>query len=90
MPSPVPTLGRAIDYLLALRNHPSQVPLTLTVQSLVPIIRSVGDDPVVLLLQNPAEVGPVVMPIHRRIADQAIKQDWSLAILEDEGRVVEV
>lgn len=59
-------------------------------QPRMPVIGSVSDDPVVLLLQNPREVGPVVVSIDRSISDEAVDQDRGFVVLEREGRVVDV
>jgi hypothetical protein len=56
----------------------------------MPVIGSVSDDPVVLLLQDPCEVGPVVVSVHGSVPDEAVDQDGGFAILECEGRVVDV
>lgn len=50
----------------------------------MPVVSSVGDYPVVLLLQNPREVGPVVVSVHRSISDEAVDQDGGFVILECE------
>lgn len=59
-------------------------------QPLMPVIGSVGNDPIVLLLQNPCEVGPIIMAIYGSISDKAIDQDGGFVVLEREGRVVHV
>lgn len=90
MSTPVPTLGNSIHYLLPIRDHPAQIPLALTLQSLVPLIGSVSDDPVVFLLQNPLEIRSVIVPICRCIAHKTVQQNGCFVVLEYKCGVVEV
>jgi hypothetical protein len=90
MPSSVPPLRSAVHHLLPISNHPAQVPLAFGVQPLVPVIGSVSDDPVILLLHDPREVGPVVVSVHGSISDEAVDQDGGFVVLEREGRVFDV
>lgn len=90
MPSAIPPLRDAIHRLLPIRNHPTQISFTFDVQPFMPLVSSVSDNPVVLLLQNPREIRPVVVSVERRISDEAVDQDRRFAILECEGRVVDV
>jgi len=85
MPSSIPALRLAIHHPLSIRDHPAQVPFAFGVQPLMPVIGSVSNDPVVLLLQDPCEVRPVVVSVHGSVADEAVDQDGGFAILECEG-----
>jgi hypothetical protein len=53
-------------------------------QPLMPVVSSVGDYPVVLLLHNPCEIGSVVVSVHGPISDEAVDQDGGFIILECE------
>jgi hypothetical protein len=85
VPSSIPPLRSAIHHLLSIRDHPAQVPFTFGMQPRMPVIGSVSDDPVVLLLQDPCEIGPVVVSIYRSISDEAVDQDRGFVILKCEG-----
>lgn len=84
----IPTHRSTIHQLLPIRDHPSEISLALRFQSGVPLIRSVGDNPIVLLLYDPVEIGSVVVAVYGLVPHQTIYQDRSLAVLEDVCGVV--
>jgi hypothetical protein len=90
MPSSIPPFRSAVHHVLSIRDHPAQVPFAFGMQPRMPVIGSVSDDPVVLLLQDPREIRPVVVPVYRSISDEAIDQDRGFVVLEREGRIVDV
>lgn len=76
-------LGHTVHFSLPILNHPANIPLTFTLQPLVPLIGGIGDDPVVRLLQYPAEVRSVVVSIGRNTACVSIQQYGSFVLLEE-------
>jgi hypothetical protein len=65
-------LGHTIYLSLPIRNHPANVPLAFALQPLVPLVGGISDDPLVPLLQYPAEVRSVVVSIGRDTGCKAI------------------
>jgi hypothetical protein len=86
----IPTLDCTVYHLLPIGEHMGQIPLALIVQSHMPLVSSVSDDPVVSLLDDPVEVRSVVMPIRRRIAHEIVQQDRCFFVLEYKHGVVQV
>jgi len=58
-----PLLANANHFSLPIRDHPADIPLAFTPQSLVPLVGGIGDDPVVPLLQYPAEIRSTVVSV---------------------------
>lgn len=78
-----PLLDHTTDSFLPICDHPAQIPLAFTLQPLMPLIGGVGDDPVVALLQNPTEVGSVIVPVDRNTACEGVQKSGGAILPED-------
>jgi hypothetical protein len=68
----IPDPRHTTYHFLPIRDHMAQIPLALILQSLVPQVSSVSDDPIEPLFHDPVEVGSVVVPLYRPVGDKTV------------------
>jgi hypothetical protein len=68
----IPNLRHATYDFLPVRDHMAQIPLALALQSLVPQVGGVSDDPIEALFDDPVEVGSVVVSLCRLVGYETV------------------
>jgi len=87
----VPTVRHhTFHNFLAISDHMADIAQTLLAQPEVPVICSIGDDPIIALLDDPVEVAPVIVAISGTITDLRIDEDGSCVFGKRVCRVVDV